>query len=102
MANNSKVKVVRYSVWGVRPKALRSVDLEGSGARWAPDSYEGKAAAVARSIARRAGLECGSLRHDSDTADSSIYEVTLGRSIPRRRGGGFSVEGACWFSIPRS
>jgi hypothetical protein len=99
MTTNSRV--IRYSVWGIRPASLRSVDLEGAGARWSPDSYD-KATAVARSIARRAGLECCPPRHDSDTADSSIFEVALGRSIPQKRGGGFSVEGACWFSIPRS
>ena len=62
--------------------------------------------AVTRAVAaaNRLSVCCcspqGSALCDDGTVESRHYEVTLGRPVPGRHGGGTSVEGSVWIAIP--
>lgn len=61
--------------------------------------------AVARSVARRTGLCVVTMRQDGTALErgrpeSRHYQITLGKPLPRRLGGGWSVEGELWVAIP--
>lgn len=89
-------KRVKIKVWGAAAGRFNFASFA-----IVPDG-ESSSYAIARSIARTTGLEwCGGPCGDGYNADSMHYHGTLGKPIPRKRGGGWSVVAELWFSVPR-
>lgn len=95
------MKRVAFRAWGIRPERLRDL-IPGYAMR---HEHEGASEAVCRAIGRATGyavVTCSpqgtSLEHGK--AESNHFQLTLGTPIPRRRGGGFSVEGTVWIAVP--
>ncbi len=93
---------VTFSAWGIYPAKLRE--------RWptyavAVADESGMEAAL-RAIQRATRLSVVVCRPDATALDdhgrpeARHYEVTLGRAVARRFGGGYSVEGRAWLAIP--
>lgn len=60
---------------------------------------------VRRSIERRTGLRVVTCYVDgcsmnAGKLESRHYQMTLGRPLPRKTGGGYSVSGQVWVAIP--
>jgi hypothetical protein len=60
--------------------------------------------AVCRAIGRKSGLQVVTCRHDGTQMGRSRpvaehYQLTLGRRIARRYGGGYAVEGELWVAV---
>jgi hypothetical protein len=92
-------KRIYFEHWGARG----SVRIPAYAVRTEGDDSDMKA--VARAVAAASGLAtCGCSPQgtvlDGDLEWAEHYELTLGRPLPRRVGGGFSVEGSVWVSVP--
>lgn len=61
---------------------------------------------VAKCIERATGLSIGACQSQGTSLDkkgkpeSHHYQLTLGSPIPKKYGGGLSVEGQIWFGVP--
>lgn len=69
------------------------------------EEYEEPIEAVIRAIERRTGLTVCTSRDDGISImhgrpESRHYQLTLGKALPRRLGGGYSVYGEVWIAIP--
>ena len=91
------------STWGHRGAAQR-LNL-GTVVRHRADGVDTALDAIRRKILRQTGLvACGITPQGSSVAaDGTIrarhYQITLGKSLSRRTGGGYSVEGALFVAI---
>jgi len=91
---------IQFDHWGLRG----SVKIPAYAMR---QPEETNVDAVARSIARKSGLDIASRPTPQGTEcdengrpRANQFELTFGRPVPRRHGGGMSVEGSVWVSIP--
>ena len=91
----------RYTVWGLKgdAKAMTSGTVRYAAGDDAID-------ALTRRIARLTRCSVITARSDGEEMEhgevvSSHYEITIGHPIPRKRGGGYSVEGSLWAAIYR-
>ena len=91
--------IVRIATWGRRGLGTIAVRVEAG---------EPPIDAAPRGIDRRTGLQVCGCRSDSvapalgSHPEAAHYQITLGRPLPRRLGGGWSVEGELWAAIPVS
>jgi len=99
-----KTKRIHFSTWGENPDSL---DIASYAVVHVDDDgyFDAKLDAVKRSIERTTGLAiCGCTPQgqacSNGVPESSHYQITLGRPVSRRYGGGYSVEGGLWVSIP--
>lgn len=90
---------VTYSSWGEQGSAVTP-------AYAVQKDHETRIEAVKRAIGRASKLTvcaCSSQGTSLDNKgrpESRHYQITLGRAVPRRLGGGCSVEGSVWVAIP--
>lgn len=90
---------VDFRAWG---RMAAEVDLPAYAMR---RSDETNSEAVCRAVARRTGLAVVTCRQDGVSLDrgqpyEAHYQLTLGRPVSRRLGGGYSVEGELWVAVP--
>ena len=90
---------VYYQSWGIRGALAVG--------EYAVDKGEGGGplGAVRSSLERRNDLSvCGCSPQGTSLSDgepeSRHFQITLGRPLPRKVGGGYSVEGSVWVAIP--
>jgi hypothetical protein len=95
MGEKAMRKRIDYRVWGSDASRL------GVGGSYAMKSVsESRAEAVARAIARKAGLAYRCLNAAGESPTGRDYHVMLGRERRRPGGGGcFDVHGEVWFRI---
>jgi hypothetical protein len=96
-----------YSLHGQRGRATRATDRGWVRIDLADPLRDTPIRALARRLERETGCSCYPVRHDSDnrradgSIESSSYEVTFVRDVPRRLGGGCNVMGSCWVTLRR-
>jgi len=101
------MKRATFTLHGQRGQATRATDR--GWVRYDPADMirDTPMRALARRLERETGCQCYPVRHDSDSVrrdgsiESSTFEVTLVRDVPRRLGGGCSVMGSCWVTLRR-
>lgn len=94
-------RTILVSGWG---KGAQRHNLGSFTVRRREEDYS-DAEAVARSVARRTGLSVCTCRWDGTALsngrpESNHYQMTLGRPVSRRLGGGYSVDSELWVAIP--
>lgn len=94
-------KKLCFDSWGIRPDRLRS-RIPSCCMTREDDDYIGTKPVncVARSVARATKLDVINVQSQGEDREGNIYQLTLGRSVPRRFGGGYSVEGSLWVKVP--
>jgi hypothetical protein len=88
-----------FSAWGI-PRRLRDL-ITGTCYRHDDESAIG---AVCRHLERQTRLSVVACRLDNHRRDRGVvigaqYEITLGRGLDPRYGGGYSVDGRVWVEI---
>lgn len=97
-------KRLRFDSWGIQPKWLRP--KIPSCCMLADDDVvvfgwrDAKAGCVASAIERATGLSVVNMQSQGSDNEGNHYQITLGRPLPRRYGGGYSVEGSLWVKVP--
>lgn len=93
---------IKIDAWGIQPNRLRG----SIGGMAIVRDGDTPVEAVCRSIERRTGLSVIACRSDGTRLDgrgrpeANTYEITLGRVLAKRFGGGYSVDGRCWIAVP--
>ena len=96
-----KRRRVAFQSWGILPERLRDL-VPGSCYVVQGESITD---AVARSVERGTRLSVVTMRADGTSLshgvpEARIYALTLGTPLPRKVGGGYSVEGSLLVSVP--
>lgn len=90
---------IKFQHWGTRGP----IQVPAYAVR---QSDESSLDAVCRAIASKSRLKLACRPSDQGTelergtAVARHYELTFGRPVPRRLGGGMSVEGSVWVALP--